>query len=119
MKNIRTLRIVASVTIALLAAVACGDERDNPYLGSDKFPVEAGADAEECKFQCSLNGRSVIQTCTGEIVETCAEDLACGEARCQAPCAAAAADSRTDACEFYFQTPRFTKYWDQSCHAVF
>src|SRR5262249_32012743 len=83
------------------------------------FAADAGADGPECQFQCSLDGRSVIQTCTGEVVEKCSEELACGEARCQEPCAAAAADQRSDGCEFYFQSPRLLKDYPQGCHAAF
>lgn len=100
---------------------ACGDDRavfSPPQAG---FDIDAGAaDAETCSFQCSLDGRSVIQSCTGEVVERCADNLACGEARCQEPCAAAAADRSSNGCEFYVSMPRFMNaFAPQSCHATF
>jgi IgGFc binding protein len=104
--------------VAVFAAVACGDDR----IGFDPpatFVSDAGAEASGCLFQCTLDGRSVTNACTGEIVETCADGLACGAARCQHPCAAAAADRSSNGCEFYFQMPRFSKRFPQSCFAAF
>src|SRR5262245_3364953 len=118
MKKERMSRLEGALWIAVVAAGACGDDRRQFDPGS-QFAVDPEQDASECRFRCSLDGRSVIQTCTGDVVESCPQELACGEARCQAPCAAAAADQRSDGCEFYFQAPRYTKVFDQSCHAVF
>jgi hypothetical protein len=112
------------IGVAIGLAVACTTERDK-FVGpaiNDLPDVDGGLDAgEECRLQCSLDGRSVIQTCTGEIVETCKPELACGGAACQEPCSAAAIDGRSDGCDFYFQSPRFYRKNDvgQSCHAVF
>ena len=41
------------------------------------------------------------------VVETCRPEHACGGGRCQAPCAAAAADRRSDGCEFFVQPPLY------------
>ncbi len=118
MKNARTLCAVSLVAVALFAAAACADDRDG-FAAAPIFEIEAGGDAPVCGYQCSLDGRNVIDTCTGEVAEKCASELACGGGRCQAPCAAAAADGRSDGCEFYFQTPRFKKNLIQSCLAVY
>ncbi len=118
MKRERGLRIAGALCLATVAAAACANDRSRFEQGTT-FTVDAGPDAPECRFQCSLDGRSVIQACTGEVVETCSDELACGEARCQHPCAAAADDQRSDGCEFYFQSPRYRKSFNQSCHAVF
>ncbi|AKU95637.1 hypothetical protein AKJ09_02301 [Labilithrix luteola] len=106
------------------ATGACNDERagfaeqQQPVFTDAGGTVDA-APAAPCPLQCSLDGRSVIRSCTGEVVETCADNLACGEARCQEPCAAAAADRSSNGCDFYFASPRFTKLLPQSCHATF
>jgi len=123
MKTATTLRIGAPLVLATLLAAACTVER-NPFDGRhDKLPAnDGGLDAgEECRWQCSLDGRAVIDTCTGDVVETCKPELACGEAVCQEPCNAAAADRRSDGCDFYFQSPRFhkKKLVPKSCHALF
>ncbi|MDF2697431.1 MAG: hypothetical protein K0S65_5814, partial [Labilithrix sp.] len=60
-----------------------------------------------------------IRACTGEIVETCRPELACGAGTCQEPCAAAAADRSSNGCDFYLQPPRFTKSFSQSCYAAY
>ncbi|MDF2696015.1 MAG: hypothetical protein K0S65_4398 [Labilithrix sp.] len=120
--RVRVSRVAALASLGLAlgaAGSACdGDRRafDRPPPGFDN---DASADAG-CLYQCSLDGRSVILSCTGEVVETCAEDRACGGARCQAPCAAAAEDRSSNGCEFYFQIPRYdSDLFDQSCLATF
>jgi IgGFc binding protein len=121
----RTRISVGAVVILGLGTIgatmaACGDNRDG-FVPTPEFQVqmEAGADADPCLLQCSLDGRSVIQSCTGEVVETCADNLACGGAKCQEPCAAAGADRSSNGCEFYFASPRFTQQFPQSCYAAF
>ncbi len=124
MKTATKLWMGAPLVLGIGLAVACTTERDGfvPRPGTDLPVDDGGLDAgEECRVQCSLDGRAVIDTCTGEVVETCRPELACGEAVCQEPCKAAAADQRSDGCDFYFQSPRFYRKNDvgQSCHAVF
>ena len=118
-------RIVGAIGITVaafgisLAGSACTSERgvfkapDGPLVGNE-------FDAGECGAQCSIDGRAVIRACDGEVIETCAEHLACGAGVCQDPCAAAAADRSSNGCEFYFQIPRYdTVNLDQSCAATF
>ncbi|AKV00697.1 hypothetical protein AKJ09_07360 [Labilithrix luteola] len=98
---------------------ACGKDR-RTFDGPTGFDIDAStADAGECPFQCSLDGRQVIRACTGEVVETCPQEQACGGGMCQSPCAAAAADRSSNGCDFYLQMPRFTKAYVQSCYAAF
>ncbi|AKV03311.1 hypothetical protein AKJ09_09974 [Labilithrix luteola] len=102
----------------LTAGSACSDDRGGFDPTPPGFAMET--DAGECPFQCSLDGRSVIRACSGEIVETCPSDRACGAALCQEPCAAAAADRSSNGCDFYFQIPRYdAQLFDQSCYAAF
>ncbi|MBX3209045.1 MAG: IgGFc-binding protein [Labilithrix sp.] len=97
-----------ALSMACLAVVAvagaCASDRDG-YVKELELvpPPEPEADAGDCPLQCSLDGRSVIQSCDGAVVEKCADTLACGEAKCQEPCAAAAADPSSNGCEFYVQ----------------
>ena len=110
---------VSAVVIAVLAA--CGDDRGGFDQKEEVFepPPEAGTpEVETCYRQCSLDGRSVIDSCTGGVVEACADDLACGAAKCQEPCAAAAADRSSNGCEFYFTKPK-TTFANVSCFATF
>ncbi|MDF2692734.1 MAG: hypothetical protein K0S65_1117 [Labilithrix sp.] len=112
-------RCAILLTVALV--VACAEDRTR-FDGQGAFYPDASApvaDAAECLLQCSLDRRSVIQSCTGETVETCSPELACGGGVCQEPCAAAAADRSSNGCDFYFQAPRFTKIAPQSCYAAF
>jgi len=103
---------------------ACTD-RDDGFVEptrTDFTERDASADAPTCGVQCTIDHRSVVDTCTGEVVETCAADLACGAGVCQEPCAAAAADQSSDGCDFYLQPARFTKRgreYDQSCYAAY
>jgi len=107
--------------LALFAtAAACGDSRGGftpPPPGFD--PAQTPEDAGECPFQCSIDGRSVVRSCTGEVVDTCPQEQACGAARCQEPCAAAAADRSSNGCDFYFQAPATQPNYAGSCYATF
>ena len=106
--------------VALIAA--CGDDRGGFIQNDRAFETEpeGGApDAEACFLQCSLDGRSIIDSCTGGVVETCADDLACGAAKCQEPCAAAEADRSSNGCDFYFTKPRHRRPDISSCFATF
>jgi len=106
--------------LALFAtAAACGDSRGGftaPPPGFDPVPPP---DAGECPFQCSIDGRSVVRSCTGEVVETCRPEQACGAALCQEPCAAAAADRSSNGCDFFFQAPATQTNFAGSCYATF
>jgi len=110
---------VLGVALGSMCFVACSEARSGFRDGKSGFDQETSADAGACLLQCSLDGRSVIQTCTGMVVETCSADLACGAGVCQEPCAAATADKSSNGCEFYLQPPRFTKGIDQSCYAAY
>ncbi len=108
--------VVSMAGLALSAVIgACADDRDS-FAKEPDFASLPGSDAGDCPFQCSLDGRSVIQSCTGTVLETCPETQACGAATCQEPCAAAAADSRSDGCEFYVQNFALN---DDGCLAAF
>ncbi len=110
---------LSAVGLALFAAAgACGDDRGAFPTSSDGFDNDAG-DAGECALRCSLDGREVVRSCTGEVVETCAAELACGGARCQEPCAAASAEQSSNGCEFYFQSPPTWVDAPDNCYATF
>ena len=118
MNQVRIISALSAVAAATLAIAACAEDR-GVFTNGPTFEADAGGDAPECGYRCSLDGRSVIETCSGETVDTCRPEQACGAGRCQEPCAAAAADMRSDGCDFYLQTPRFTKAYGQSCFVAF
>ncbi len=108
--NVRIVRVSAVSLVAFafafaLAVGACGNERGAFETQPTVFEPALEDDAGACPYQCSLDGRAVVRSCTGEVVEQCRPELACGAARCQEPCAAAAADESSNGCEFYFQQP--------------
>ncbi len=108
-----------AVVVCALCVGACGDERSGFERREWAFNPDASVDAGDCGRQCSLDGRSVVERCTNEVVERCPAELACGAGLCQDPCAAVAADRSSNGCEFYLQPPRFTKAFTQSCYAAF
>ncbi len=112
---------LASVGVAMsLLGSACKSERTVSGASGGTFVDEPTLDAGACPLQCSIDGRSVVRSCDGEVIETCAVDRACGAAACQDPCAAAAADRSSNGCEFLFQIPRYdARLVDQSCLATF
>jgi len=110
----------AIVTAAAAWLAACSDVRKEFDSRPDELiPDAALPEAPECGRQCSLDGRSVIESCGGTVVEVCAADRACGAGRCQDPCAAAAADRSSNGCDFYFQMPRMDPKIPHSCEAAF
>ncbi|MBN9164525.1 MAG: IgGFc-binding protein, partial [Myxococcales bacterium] len=114
-----SLLVLLGSALAAASIGACRTDRDGFEERDEKFDPDASVDAVECLLQCSLDGRSVIRTCDGTIANTCPPELACGAGVCQEPCAAAAADRSSNGCEFYFQPPRFTKFYQQACYAVY
>ncbi|MBN9159406.1 MAG: IgGFc-binding protein [Myxococcales bacterium] len=116
-RSLATPAICSVIGLALFAvAGACSDGRDGFEERPRNFVQTPTEDAGECALQCSLDGRSVIRSCTGETVETCSATTACGGAKCQDPCAAAAEDRSSNGCEFYFQAP---PPYASSCYATF
>jgi len=89
--------------LALVAVAACANDRAGYVKPTDLVAPLPDGDAGSCPFQCSLDGRAVVRSCDGAVVEECPDTQACGAAKCQEACAAAAADSRSDGCEFYVQ----------------
>ena len=113
---------VSSVVIVVGLIAACGDDRGGFNRDDHTFEAPdagAAADAETCLVQCSLDGRSIIDSCTGNVIEKCADDLACGAAKCQEPCSAAEADRSSNGCDFYFTKPRHHRPDITSCFATF
>lgn len=127
MRRVHAFRGVGVVSFApLLLALggACGDDRtafteQHEGFETDAAALDAPSASSGCGLQCSVDGRSVVDTCKNEVVETCPPELACGAAQCQEPCSAAAADRSSNGCEFYFHMPYYTDTLPQSCLAAF
>ncbi len=122
MKRVRmshgAVAAVFGLTLAAACMGACGDDRGGFERREQTFEADASVDAPDCRLQCSLDGRSVIEACTGKVVETCRPELACGAGVCQEPCEAAAADRSSNGCEFYFQLPA-SRISPPSCYAAY
>ena len=119
MRRIAFTGIIGAAVVAS-AFVACGQRREFEGIDKGGFDFDASlADGPACGQQCSLDRRSVVDGCTGETVQVCPDDQACGAAVCQEPCAAAAADQSSHGCEFYLQEPLYWKGLGQSCYAAF
>ncbi|MBN9159700.1 MAG: hypothetical protein BGO98_27270 [Myxococcales bacterium 68-20] len=106
-------------SFAASAIAACASDRGGFTPPGELAVGDDAGELPPCLLQCSLDGRSIVRSCTGEVVETCPDQLACGAAKCQEPCAAAAADRSSNGCDFYFASPRFDPFVLQSCHATF
>ncbi len=114
------IALLVAGALAAVPVVACSDDRPTFDDGGGTFkPIDGGVDSPECLLQCSLDGRSIIDTCSGEVVEACPPNLACGAGVCQEPCAAANADRNSNGCEFYMQPPEFTNLIGRGCYAAF
>jgi len=118
--SVRASQIGAASALVLVLSVvlACGETRVRFLEPPTDFGRTEDA-GSECDARCSIDGRSVVN-CRNEVVETCPLELSCGAGRCQPQCAAAAADSSSNGCEFYFQSPLFSALnTDQSCYAAY
>jgi len=109
---------LAGVTGASFIAACTNRDGGFESGATARFQDDAGTTGT-CPVMCSVDGRNVVDSCTGAIVESCADNQACGAGVCQEPCAAAAADRRSDGCEFYMQPPRFTRGLDRGCYAAY
>ena len=118
-------RLVLAIAGAVLSAAcvgACAGDRNVFETMPLDFDVDrdaAGGDGPDCRLQCSLDGWSVIDSCTGSVVEACPPGLACGAGACLSPCAAAAADRTSNGCEFYFQATAYSKVTPPVCFASY
>ena len=101
---IRSLPLVMLLVVPA-AWIACSSDRAIYDEGAQVFeaPPEAGLDSCE-GLACSRDLRSVLD-CTGNVVERCAEDQACGNQRCIDPCSAAAANAGSVGCSFAVPPP--------------
>ena len=123
MNRVRLARYAVAFALVVAAGgiYACGN-RAGFEERNDVFEVDGGfgdADLPHCGHQCSFDGRSVIDTCTNSVVETCLPDQMCGAAACRAPCEAAAADRHSNGCEFFVQAPFYAwpnRYFDEDSH---
>jgi len=119
-RSIQTSLVLAFACGAGVALIAACSEHTRTFEETPRgIASDASVDGAACTYECSIDGRAVVDNCTGEVVETCASDLACGAGQCQEPCAAAAADRSSNGCEFYLQPPRFEKTLAQSCYASY
>jgi hypothetical protein len=114
-----TLSVVPLVLAAGVSVGACSQNRDAFTTPPQDFSVEDAIDAGQCGVHCSIDGRKVLDSCTGDVVEECPAELACGAGACQEPCAAAAADQRSTGCDFYFQAPPVISGYGDACYAAF
>ncbi|AKU97831.1 hypothetical protein AKJ09_04495 [Labilithrix luteola] len=109
---------MAALLGASVMSTGCSSDRASFVESSSSFSSsDAAADAPSCGRVCSLDHRSVLDTCTGAVLEACEADRACGAGNCQEPCGAAAADSSSNGCDFYLQPPALRLA--QACFAAY
>ncbi|APR86894.1 hypothetical protein A7982_12243 [Minicystis rosea] len=89
--------------------------------GSPDLTVGSGSTGSggDCSGpRCSADLHSIVD-CDGNVIETCPDDLGCGEnGQCVAPCAAATANASTIGCDFYSVVPGPEFVTRGSCFAV-
>ncbi|MBN9168013.1 MAG: hypothetical protein J0I07_44195, partial [Myxococcales bacterium] len=68
MRWAHVLRAGCVVVLVLGAAGACGDDRTSFTQREEVFQIDASTEAAVCGFQCSVDGRSIVDTCTDEVV---------------------------------------------------
>ena len=104
----------------VVASAACGKSRDGYTDPSTTFATDSGIEAAPagCPSECSPDLRSVVDSCSGNVLETCAADRACGAKGCGDPCTAAADAKSSLGCEFLMQPPPTAPATSRSCYAL-
>lgn len=116
-------RGAVSAAMLLFGFVACSSSRDafveqRPLVD----PSDAGNDAAPAACagrRCSRDLHQVLDGCTGEVVEECPADQACGTGKCMLPCDAASVAQGSIGCSFWTTPPDMPAMTDVSCFAAF
>jgi len=115
-------RLLSLLSVVVAAGWAgCSSDRATWVDGARDFgSTDAGADAGCPGFVCSRDLRSV-RDCSGNVVEECGANQACGNGKCIAPCDAAAANEGSVGCSFAVPSPNNEANYGGrgSCFAVF
>ena len=89
MSRVRISRCGVAVVLVVASTAWHGRMRGETGPGSSdgtrrsrSTPAADNADPPDCRHQCSLDGRSIIDTCTDNVVETCLPDHVCGGGVC-------------------------------------
>ncbi|WP_146646371.1 IgGFc-binding protein [Labilithrix luteola] len=82
--------------------------------GSVSIPAEACAGRK-----CSRDLHEVLDGCTDEVVERCADGFGCGNGKCTTPCDAAVGSQGSLGCSFWTTPPDAHQASDVSCFAAF
>ncbi|AKV01121.1 hypothetical protein AKJ09_07784 [Labilithrix luteola] len=109
-----------------LGFAACSSNKDGFSQDAPQLvDVDAGADVSSpppaaCEGRrCSRDLHSVIDGCTGQVLETCADDQGCASARCVTACDSAAASQGSIGCSFWSTPPDVSTFGQNSCFAAF
>ena len=116
MKSSHAVIVVAVVGSAMVGACAKGGDG---VRQAALLPFQRGGPPESCLLQCSVDFRSVVRSCDGEVVEPCPDQLACGDGACVEPCRATALAKSSLGCEFYLQPPSVRRAASGSCYAAY
>ncbi len=101
----RSTRVGLSVVLAVVAAAewGCSPRSLDEGPPSPPLPSQPGGDGGDPSCQelrCSSDLTSVVDNCTGQVVEACSVDTACGGGRCIDPCQAAKLSPGSIGCDF-------------------
>ncbi|MDF2693895.1 MAG: hypothetical protein K0S65_2278 [Labilithrix sp.] len=117
------VRYAALSTLLFTGFVACSTKQ----RGFDPPPpplieqIDASVpDARSCEGRrCSRDLHTVLDGCSGDVVETCREDQGCGAGKCLTPCEAVSLAQGSLGCSFWTTPPDAHLASDASCFAAF
>ncbi len=122
-----SIRYKALLPALLLGGfVACSSSNrsfvDNgppPPLASDDAGPEAAAPASCEGRRCSRDLHAIVDGCTDEVLQVCADDQGCQEGACVPACDSAAAAQGSIGCSFWTTPPDVLLDSQASCFAAF
>ena len=110
--------MLRSLLVLTIALAACGPTSRN---GDDTNHGDGGGDDGNSgcvSNRCSADLRDVVD-CAGNVVQTCADGLGCGNGQCMDACQAASANSSSVGCDYYAVNPDSYVTTNGSCFAVY
>jgi IgGFc binding protein len=124
MTAIRYTALVPALLLGGLAAAACSSSNRTTFDGpAPSLVSDGGTEAEtpaSCEGRrCSRDLHKVLDGCTDEVLEVCADDRGCREGACVPACDSAAAAQGSIGCSFWTTPPDVLKDSQASCFAAF
>ena len=122
MKRSASTVLAAGVILVVSFASCTSEERGFEEPRTELPGNDSGPDVapESCEgLRCSRDLHSIVDGCSGNVVETCGDGLGCAAGKCVTACEAAAQSQGSIGCSFWTTPPDVQSDFDASCFAAF